>query len=605
MMKMMNGIFMRLISLSILAISLVNCTSQIVPSQKTVAQVMDETITSLYATRGEEELNALDQQQAMSLFNETDRQVLATRHWVFEVNVPVEVYIMRSKNQQVLPFWLEPSGFRRTGMEMQNDFHAYEVWRKEFDAGTVELGINGFENFTYHYFVSVAPRVKGQHLEITAEIPDNQYVGVLDDGAFTYHDWTELVLKNVPEEMKGQKLLTSFRGRGKESHLIGAFRKTAFPSSSTPDQVLLTWSSDPASSMDIQWRTDTSVDKGIIKYRVKGTQEYTSLEAEKYVMEDRELMNDRYIHRFTARLKDLQPGKEYEYLTGEGNNWNNACSFSTPGDNSAFSFIWFGDVHNKPEFGELHHKAEAAHPETAFYSIAGDLVGDGLYRDQWDELFEYSKGVICRKPLMNVPGNHDNRMGLGAKMYRDMFSYPHNGPDAVPPGQSYSFTYKNAFFLMLDATTRADAQTAWIEEQLSNTDADWKFAIFHFPPYNWKEPYRNIQKEWVPLFDQFHVDMVFSGHFHYYMRSKPMKAGKVVDSYNDGTAYIISLGIPGRNEEIKEEPYAAVREQNGWLYQHIQIDGNRLSYKSLNFGGKLIDSFEIVKPEKSVNLKSN
>jgi acid phosphatase type 7 len=596
-MKKLNDIYIKLVFLTTTVFFLLNCVSRPVPSQNTVGRVMDETITKLYATLEEEELNALDQQQVMSLFSESDLQVLATRHWVFDVNVPVVVSVMRSTSQKELPFWLEPSGFERTDMEIQNDFHTYEVWQKDFDAGTVELGINGFENFTYHYFVSVAPQVEGRQTEISVEIPENQYIGVLDDGAFTYHDWTELVLKNIPEEMKGQKLLTTIRGRGKESHLTGAFRKTSFPSSSEPDQVLLTWSSDPATSMDIQWRTDTSVEKGTVIYRVKGEQEHKVKEAEMFVMEDRELMNDRYIHRFTAKLKDLQPGTEYEYVIGNGDDWNNACSFSTPDNSSAFSFIWFGDVHNKPEFGELHYKADAAHPETAFYAIAGDLVGDGLYRDQWDELFEYSKDVICRKPLMNVPGNHDNRMGLGAKMYRDMFSYPHNGPEEVPPGQSYSFTYKNAFFLMLDATTKANEQTYWIDEQLAATSADWKFAIFHFPPYNWKEPYLNIQKEWVPLFDKYHVDMVFSGHLHYYMRSKPMKAGKVVESYNDGTAYIISLGIPGRQEEISEEPYAAVREQNGWLYQHIQIDGNKLSYKSLNAGGNLIDSFEIVKPE--------
>ncbi len=596
-MKKLNDIYIKLVFLNVTVFFLLSCVSRPVPSQKTVGHVMDETITHLYATMDEAELNALDQQKALSLFSESQRQILATRHWVFDVNVPVVVSVMRSQNQKVLPFWLEPSGFERTSLEMQNDFHTYEVWQKDFDAGTVELGINGFENFTYHYFVSVAPQDSGQPLEISVEIPENQYTGVLDDGAFTYHDWTELVLKNVPEEMKGQKLLTTIRGRGKESHLIDAFRKTSFPSSSEPDHVLLTWSSEPATSLDIQWRTDTSVEHGNVIYRVKGEEDHEVQEAEMLVMEDRELMNDRYIHRFTAKLKDLQPGTEYEYLIGNEDDWNNACSFSTPENDSSFSFIWFGDVHNKPEFGVLHNKADSAHPEAAFYAISGDLVDDGLYRDQWDELFEYSKDVICKKPLMNVPGNHDNRMGLGSKMFRDLFSYPHNGPKEVPPGQSYSFTYKNAFFLMLDATTRADAQTDWIEEQLAGTSADWKFAVFHFPPYNWKEPYLNIQKEWVPVFDKYHVDMVLSGHLHYYMRSKPMKNGEVTDSYNDGTAYIISLGIPGRLEEISEEPYAAVTELNGWLYQHIHIDGNRLSYKSLNAGGNLIDSFEIVKPE--------
>lgn len=579
----------------IFALTFLACSHSTPESEKSVQQVMDEVITRLYATMNEEELTVIDQQKALSLFDETDLEVLSTRHWVFDVNVPVVVSVMRSTSQKTLPFWLKSSGFVKTEMDMRNEYHTYEVWQKEFDKGTVELGINGFENFAYHYFVAVAPQNENDQLELSNFIPENQYVGVLKDGAFTYHDWTELVLTNVPEELKGQKLLTTIRGRGKESHLIGAFRKTQFPSSAEPDQVLLTWSEDPSTSIDIQWRTNTSVETGKVKYRVAGTTDEKTVEAEKYVMEDRELMNDRFIHRFTTKLRNLEPGTDYEYVIGLETDWKNACMFSTPAGDESFSFIWFGDVHNKKEFGDLHYKAEKAHPDAAFYTIAGDLVGDGLYRDQWDELFEYSKEVICKKPLMNVPGNHDNRLGLGAKMYRDMFSYPANGPDGVPVEQTYSFTYKNTLFLMLDATSPVEAQTGWIEEQLANSEATWKIAVFHFPPYNWDEPYLNIQEEWIPLFDKYQVNMVFSGHIHYYMRSKPMKGGQVVDSYNDGTAYIISLGIPGRNEDISAEPYAAVREQNCWLYQHIQIDGNRLVYQSVNFDGEVIDEFEIAK----------
>ena len=587
--------YFRIFLISVLALAVLACSQPQPESEKSVQQVMDEVITRLYATMGEEELAAIDQQTAMSLFTEADLEVLSTRHWVFDVNVPAVVSVMRSTQQKTLPFWLKPAGFEKTDLEMRNEYHTYEVWQKEFDKGTIELGINGFENFAYHYFVSVAPQNENEQLELSNFIPDDQYVVVLDDGAFTYHDWTELILQDVPEEMKGQKLLTTIRGRGKESHLIGAFRKTQFPSSAEPDQVLLTWSADPSTSIDIQWRTNISVETGEVKYRVAGTTDEKAVEAEKFVMEDRELMNDRFIHRFTAKIQDLQPGTDYEYLIAPETDWTNACTFSTPENDDSFSFIWFGDVHHKKEFGDLHHKAEAAHPDVHFYSIAGDLVGDGLYRDQWDELFEFSKDVLCKKPLMNVPGNHDNRLGLGAKMYRDMFSYPANGPEGVPTEQTYSFTYKNTLFLMLDATSSVEAQTDWIEDQLANTMATWKIAVFHFPPYNWEEPYPNIQEEWIPVFDKYHVNMVFSGHIHYYMRSKPMKDGKVVDSYNDGTAYIISLGIPGRNEEIDDEPYAAVREQDCWLYQHIQIDGNQLSYQSVNFDGEVIDEFEITK----------
>jgi Icc-related predicted phosphoesterase len=592
-MQNMNRKVFRIVFSAVVALASMAC-SQAEPD-KSVKEVMDKVITHLYATKSESELEGIDQQKAMSLFSDADLEVLATRHWVFDVNVPVVVSIMRSTSQKIMPFWLESSGFEKTGLHMRNEYHTYEVWQKEFDKGTVELGINGFENFAYHYFVSVAPQNKKEELELSDFTPENQYVGVLDDGAFTYHDWTELVLMDVPEEMKGQKLLTSIRGRGKESHIIGAFRKTAWPSSSEPDQVLLTWSSDPSTSIDIQWRTDTTVQSGLVKYRVKGAETGKTQQAEKYVMEDRELMNDRFIHRFTARIRNLQPGTDYEYLIAPENDWKKAFTFSTPANDDSFSFIWFGDVHHKKEFGDLHKKAGTAHPEVAFYTIAGDLVGDGLYRDQWDDLFEFSKEVNCRKPLMNVPGNHDNRLGLGAKMYRDMFSYPTNGPEGVPKEQTYSFTYKNVLFLMLDATSSVEAQTAWVEEQLANTKATWKIAVFHFPPYNWEEPYLDIQEEWIPLFDKYHVNMVFSGHIHYYMRSKPMKAGEVTDSYKEGTAYIISLGIPGRNQDPAEEPYAAVRNMDCWLYQHIQIEKNKLTYQSVNFDGEVIDSFEIQK----------
>jgi hypothetical protein len=196
---------------------------------------------------------------------------------------------------------------------------------------------------------------------------------------------------------------------------------------------------------------------------------------------------------------------------------------------------------------------------------------------------------------MAVPGNHDNRAGLGAQLFRDQFSYPLNAPEGVPTEQTYSFTYKNTLFLMIDATSPMEPQTPWIEKQLAESKATWKIAMFHFPPYNWEEPYINIQQAWVPLFDKYHVDMVFGGHIHYYMRSKPMKDSKVVASYNDGTAYIISIGIPNRDREMTPEPYAEVRNATGHLYEYVRIDGNRLSFQTYDSQNKLIDSFEIKK----------
>jgi hypothetical protein len=148
---------------------------------------------------------------------------------------------------------------------------------------------------------------------------------------------------------------------------------------------------------------------------------------------------------------------------------------------------------------------------------------------------------------------------------------------------------------MIDATSPVEKQTAWIEEQLSGSNATWKLAMFHFPPYNWEEPYVDIQKEWVPLFDKYHVDLVMSGHIHYYMRSGPMKGGKVVPSYQEGTVYAISIAIPTKPAVIPDEPYAVTRNTDGHLYQYVEINGNHLSFTTLNADNHVIDSFKIKK----------
>lgn len=564
-------------------------------NNESVKSVIDRVITQLYKTKTEQELSAIDYAQAMTFFSKEDLHALAIRHWMFNSDVPVVVSVMRSVKQEIVPFWLEENGFVKTGMTMKNEMTTYEVWQKSFDAGRIGLGINGLENYSLHYFVSVAPQNKNDKPELSGFFPENQFVGTLDNGAFTYHDWDELVLTDVPESMKGQKLLTTIRGRGTESHLVGAFRKTNYPSSAQPDQVMLTWSSDPSTGIDIQWRTDTTVTTGTVKFREAGSSEVFTANAETYKLEDRELMNDRFINRFTAKIRDLKPGVTYEYLIDPQAEWVENQTFSTASNDNSFSLVWFGDTHYSPKFGELFNRVDSAHPDVAFFTIAGDLVSDGLYRNQWDDLFHYPENVISRKPLMSVPGNHDNRSGLGALMYRELFSYPKNGPEGVPSEQTYSFTYKNALFLMIDATSPIDAQTGWIEEELKNSKATWKIAVFHFPPYNYEEPYPNIQKTWVPLFDKYHVDMVFGGHIHYYIRSKPMKAGEVTDSYKNGTAYIISIGIPSHHGEMAEEPYAAVRYGEGQFYQYLKIEGNKLIFSAIDSEGKVVDTFTIKK----------
>jgi hypothetical protein len=240
-------------------------------------------------------------------------------------------------------------------------------------------------------------------------------------------------------------------------------------------------------------------------------------------------------------------------------------------------------------------KSLLRHPEVSFYSIVGDLVTTGLNRDDWDELWQHSGQVFSKKPLMPIPGNHDSQDGLGAWMYKEMFSLPENGPQNQPSEMTYAFTQQDALFLMIDATLPVPNQTAWVENALKSTDKKWKFVMFHFPPYNFEEPYDEIMEEWGTLFDRYHVDMVMSGHMHYYLRTKPMFNKKAVSDPSKGTIYTMSISIPGKQEEWPDEPYAVKRYQDGPLYQHISIQNNTLKYVCYDPEGHVKDELIIQK----------
>lgn len=575
-----------------------SCATKKTVDKSSVTEVMDAVITRLYHQVAPPQYASINDSFLLDFLTPFEKAVLASRYQYFTVNVPTTVSLMRDSAQSIVPFWIEEAGFVKTPMVVRNEVSTYEVWQKDVNPGIVTLGINGFDKHRPVYFISVAPKNSKDVLKVTDRFPNQYPLDTLERGAFVYHDWSDLVFSEVPTALSGQVLFTTVRGRAREAHIIDAFRKTPFPSSTMPDQIMLTWRDNPHHSIEIQWRTDTTVQDGTVQYWKTGTQDTLSVIAEKQVVQDRMLYNDRYIYRYTAHLTTLSPGVTYGYRVGsdQPSVWSPEEGFSTEGEHTdSFSFVWFGDTHCFPDSGRLVSMAERKSGDAVFYGIAGDMVSTGLYRDDWDKLFEYAGGAFARKPLMPALGNHDRQDGLGAQLYYDLFSLPQNAPPQVEKEASYFFEYGNSLFVMIDATSEVDAHTQWLEETLRNSKATWKFVMFHFPPYNFEEPYLDIQRAWVPLFDQYHVDMVMGGHIHYYMRSRPMNSGHVVADYSKGTVYAISISIPNKHPAVVPEPYAATQYAEGYFYQYMQIDGKTLHYSAIDNKGVVRDEFVIEK----------
>jgi acid phosphatase type 7 len=567
-----------------------------------VGEAMDAIVGRLYANTSVEDLAKLSLDSIPSLLSEEELRILATKHVTFEVDAPAVVSIFRDKGQREIPFWLAGAGFVKTELEAKNvdNWGDFECWQKKVPAGAVELGINGFQNHRAHYFVTVGAQEKGKQVTLTNVLPDEYPVVTAKVGAHTYNDWSSLVLSEVPESVVGHHLLTTIRGRSRDAHLIGAFRLTDYPSSPQPDQVMLTWNRNPRKTQTVQWRTSTDVQDGVVRWRKKAGSRSRETIAQRIRVQDRLLANDRYVHRYTAVLKKLKPATTYIYSVGSSktDQWSEEAEFTTaPRGNAPFTFLVTGDTHNRPEWGAMMDQAVQRHPKAVFYTIAGDLVGTGQYRNDWDALFHHGRNVFSRMPLMPTLGNHDAIDGLGPGLFLQLFALPENGAKAVTPERSYAFEYGNALMIILDATASPEDQEAWLEETLRKSKATWKFASYHFPNYDprYSKEYQDYTRLWSTHFDTYHVDMVFNGHVHYYMRSLPINNGEIMDTPAEGTIYNISIGIPNRSRPESGADYVAKSLSGVGLYQTIDIDGNKMQFRAWDAEGKLWDELVVSK----------
>jgi hypothetical protein len=96
------------------------------------------------------------------------------------------------------------------------------------------------------------------------------------------------------------------------------------------------------------------------------------------------------------------------------------------------------------------------------------------------------------------------------------------------------------------------------------------------------------------LYDKHKVDVVFSGHVHFYERSHPIREGKVHP--RDGTVYLISGGGGGRLENFAPVP-PAFKAQCRSVYHicYVTVLDNKFSLRAFDEHGALFDVFEIEK----------
>ncbi len=392
-------------------------------------------------------------------------------------------------------------------------------------------------------------------------------------------------------------------------------RETSFPVTQTPSQIVLTMTETPKTSITIQWSTSPEVKECIVEWHKKSTQNNEQIiktPANFISIIDPPLKNNPEIYRWFVTLKSLEPGTTYEYRIGNSSQdiWSHWYTFKTePLQTQSFSFIYLGDAQNGfEEWGKLLKTSVEKCPDCSFILMAGDLVNRGNERDDWDAFFHYSDNVFAQYPIIPTIGNHEYKSNpLLPKMYLDYFVLPQNGPTNITNEFCYSLTYSNAQFIILNGNHNPEHQKPWLEQQLSESSSTWKFLLFHQPLYSSapKRDNRHLKNAWLPLIDQYHVDMVFQGHDHSYWRTYPLKNDQKVSSPSEGTYYVISFSGTKAYEQQEKTDIIETAFTKIPTYQIITIETgtkNRLIYRSFDIEGNQKDEVIINKPALSKNL---
>jgi hypothetical protein len=186
--------------------------------------------------------------------------------------------------------------------------------------------------------------------------------------------------------------------------------------SAYPDRIVLTWSEDPARSLSVTWRTDTTVADAVAQIALARPEPsfYTESQTVDALTEtldlsqvDGQSLKARY---HSATFRGLAPDTRYAYRVGDGTRWSEWFHTRTAADGPApLSFLYFGDAQNniRSHWSRAIRAAYQQAPRAHFAIHAGDLVNNAHRNVEWGAWHEAGGFIHSMLPSVPVPGNHE------------------------------------------------------------------------------------------------------------------------------------------------------------------------------------------------------
>ena len=318
---------------------------------------------------------------------------------------------------------------------------------------------------------------------------------------------------------------------------------------------------DPAHSRVIMWQSDYAVKEPVLEYRMEGKEngETVPVQAEKFTDGGK----NTWIYR--ARISGLEPGKTYGYRIRDGKKataWMSLKAFA----GNTFKALVFPD-YQSADYSAWKATAQPAwqrNQDAQFFVNMGDLVDNGQDASQWNAWFDVVEPMAEKIPMATTVGNHEtydlNWKVRRPEAYMKLFNLPQNGY-AQYPNRFYSFTVGDVHFVVLDTVfsemkdlepNLEQDEIQWFRKDMEQNRQKWNIVVMHKDPLRYAfnpatgrtgrdEGIEQEGKVWMPLFDEYGIDLVLSAHLHTYRNR-----GHIRDFRHnpDGPLYILT-GVAG------------------------------------------------------------
>ncbi len=357
--------------------------------------------------------------------------------------------------------------------------------------------------------------------------------------------------------------------------LTGLVRRADAAGAPAPEQVHLQFGADASRQVAVSWAVPATVARPRLRFGAAGSPPAGQVDADERTYTD--ALTGEIVWTYHARIDSLEPGTRYCYEVLHDGAPPVAGTLRTApeGRSGPFRFTSFGD-HAIPApvgDGSGPHSANAGYVVAAvdrldplFHLVNGDLCYANA-SDQpvatWTSYLTNIGRSARYRPWMPTPGNHENEAGNGPQgylSYQTRFELPGNGTAAFR-GNWYSFTAGSVRFVALNnddvclqdggfSGLRRDnvpgyrsagfdpyisgysggRQRRWLERELAaareDDDIDWIVVFMHqvaMSSAHFNGADLGIRQQWLPLFDEYGVDLVLSGHEHHFERSYPVR----------------------------------------------------------------------------------